>query len=110
MVLFQEIKMCSNDVLKESVDSMKEQLQEYKKAWEDFRKENLEDHKEMTRGLLEIKDTLTDFILEAKTTFITKDKADDKFASKLTEKMVYSVSGFILMSVIWAIIYLVINK
>jgi len=102
--------MCeTHEALKISMKFMQKEFDSYKKEWEVFRLDNKAWHDKLWIWLGEIKDILTAFILEVKTTTITKEEAKKTFASKLTETLVYSTAGTMLTSIVWAIIFLVLR-
>ena len=88
---------------------MKDNFEDYKKDWEIFRWFNKEEHQDVKEGLDDIKRILTAFILEVKTTVLIKKEAEKKFASKLTQTLVYWMVWFMLMAVLWGLTALVIK-
>ena len=74
--------MCEHKDLQNEIKSMNELFKE-------FREETKEERKQFTNKLVSIETKLTDFILEAKTTYISSKDAKEKFASKLAEKIIY---------------------
>ena len=52
---------------------------------------------------------LTDFIIEVRTKYYTKSEADAQYASKISEKIVFSMVWFILTSVLWWVLFVVLK-
>ena len=102
--------MCSTTLLKNQLDNMQKELATEKKERDVFRKENIEEHKELWKWIFDIKDIIQWFVLDLKTNYITSENAEKKFASKLTEKLVYSTAWMMLTAVIGGLIYMVVNK
>jgi hypothetical protein len=68
-------------------------------------------YKSMSEKIDDLKDVVRDGFNEIKTDLkCFREDCDNKYASKLTEKIVYSMAGIILVSFLTAIVYLVINK
>ena len=52
---------------------------------------------------------VTDFIIEVRTKYCTKSEADAQYASKISEKIVFSMVWFILTSVLWWVLFVVLK-
>lgn len=101
--------MCSSDVLKEKIDRMEKKLDKLEDKMDEDRKENTDWHRALGSKIDDLGNIMTAFILKAETTFISKKEVEDKYAGKLTEKIVYSLAGIIWTSVMWAILFLVLK-
>ncbi len=95
--------MCSHETLKLTIDNMQKDS-EKARVEINTRLDKIDWHTE------KISNSLTAFILKVETEFQTKKSASEKFANKLSEKMVYATAGLMLSSMIIWLIYLVIKS
>ena len=97
--------MCkSHEALQLDIKYMKKEFEWQKKVYENFRKDNFNEHWKLFTAVSEIKDILVEMNLEVKTKYITREEAKEKFALKQVQNIVYGMVWIILTAILWAIL------